>query len=107
MVFSCERLLTSIKPLYFRNRLTPKTSLITEGVLLAVCGIYNIYEIVAPYFCLVNYPKDTDSENCNRLHPWLMTWGYLQIQIKVLISINTTAICGACTKKLTEISEND
>ena len=83
LLFSLERLLKSVKPLYFREFITLKSALLAECVLVVLSGIFMIFDPVESYYCLSHVAIDQDIKVCHDQYPWILSWKMVQRNAEV------------------------
>ncbi|OQV16735.1 hypothetical protein BV898_09093 [Hypsibius exemplaris] len=74
LIFSCERLLTSLRPFYFRERCSVNTAIVMECVLLFLCMLSNLYGPVQSYYCLGTPEYASNVTVCIQNTEWLANW---------------------------------
>jgi hypothetical protein len=74
VVFSLERFLISVKPFYFRERVSAVFAKYVAVVLFFLVGTFTIFNIVESYFKLTHKGKST---------PWLESWKETQQRAEV------------------------
>ncbi|OQV16731.1 hypothetical protein BV898_09089 [Hypsibius exemplaris] len=83
LIFSFERLVTTLAPMHFRQRGSAKTAIVTECLLLSCCLLFTIYNPIQSYYCMSKPDYVYDKTGCIENTEWLTNWAPLQTRAEV------------------------